>query len=398
LQLRHCVNLRLTITQVNMATTRRNFLNTLTKGAAAASLAPLVGNAFATSSLSPESGITPIITESAGSFEPTATHYRPPYNIGMGGVALGNGFKEADYMESLQAMEAAWQAGIRYFDTSPWYGLGQSERRMGNFLHSKDKKDYVISSKVGRLMYPDTNFKHGLWKGRLNFNYRYDYTAEGVRKSVEDSLLRLGIPALDIVFIHDLSPDNEDMKDKWLDYFKIAQNGAMKELTKMREEGLIKGWGLGVNTIEPALKTLEVADPDIFLSATQYSLVKHKDDLNTLFPACEKRGVSIVAGAPLAAGLLAGQDRYLYDGKKPADIMAKYEKMKKVAAAHKVDLRTAALQFTTAPKVVSATIPGARTAKQVTENATSMKTKIPADFWAELKKENLIEPNAPTPV
>lgn len=116
-----------------MATTRRNFLNTLTKGAAAAGLAPLVGNAFDASSLAPESGVTPIITESAGSFEPIATHYRPPYNIGMGGVALGNGFKEASDIESLQAMEAAWEAGIRYFDTSPWYGLGQSERRMGNF-------------------------------------------------------------------------------------------------------------------------------------------------------------------------------------------------------------------------------------------------------------------------
>ena len=376
-----------------MATTRRNFLNTLTKGAAAASITPLIGNAF---DLAPESSVTPIVTEPAASFEPSAKeHYRPPYKIGMGGVALGNGFKEASDMESLQAMEAAWAAGIRYFDTSPWYGLGQSERRMGNFLHGKDKKDYVISSKVGRLMYPDPNFKHQLWKGRLNFNYKYDYTAEGARRSVEESLLRLGIPALDIVFIHDLSPDNEDFKGKWLDYFKIAQEGAMKELTKMREEGLIKGWGLGVNTIEPALKTLEFADPDIFLSATQYSLVKHKDDLNTLFPACESKGVSIVVGAPLAAGLLAGQDRYLYGGIKPKEIIDKYAAMKKVAANHKVDLRTAALQFTVAPKVVSATIPGARTAKQVTENAASMKATIPADFWAELKKERLIEENAP---
>lgn len=376
-----------------MATTRRNFINTLTKGAAAASIIPMAGNAF---DLAPESAVIPVVTESSGSFEPAAAgHYRPPYNIGMGGVALGNGFKEANDLESLQAMQAAWDAGIRYFDTSPWYGLGQSERRMGNFLHGKDKKEYVISTKVGRLMYPDANFTHGMWKGRLNFNYKYDYTAEGARKSVEDSLLRLGIPSLDIVFIHDLSPDNEDLKDKWLEYFKIAQNGAMKELTKMRDEGLIKAWGLGVNTIEPALKTLEVADPDIFLSATQYSLVKHKDDLNTLFPACEKRGVSIVAGAPLAAGLLAGKDRYLYNGEKPADIMAKYEKMKKIAAAHMVDLRTAALQFTVAPKVISATIPGARTAKQVTENAASMKASIPADFWAELKKEKLIELNAP---
>jgi D-threo-aldose 1-dehydrogenase len=381
-----------------MSTTRRNFLNTLTKGAAAVSIAPLVGNALDNDfTLSPESGVTPIVTEPAASSDNSAKHYRPPYKIGMGGVALGNGFKEADDMESLLAMQAAWDAGIRYFDTSPWYGLGQSERRMGNFLHGKDKKEYVISSKVGRLMYPDANFTHPLWKGRLNFNYKYDYTAEGARKSVEDSLLRLGIPALDIVYIHDLSPDNEDFKGKWLEYFKIAQNGAMKELTKMREEGLIKAWGLGVNTIEPATKALEVADPDIFLSATQYSLVKHKDDLDTLFPACEKRGVSIVVGAPLAAGLLAGQDRYLYAGQKPKDIMDKYEKMKKVAAAHKVDLRAAALQFTAAPAVVASTIPGARTAKQVTENAASIKASIPTDFWAELKKEKLIEANAATP-
>lgn len=381
-----------------MAATRRTFINTLTKGAAAASIAPLLGNALDNNmALSPESGVTPIVTESAASSDSIAEHYRPPYKIGMGGVQLGNGFKETSDMEALQAMQAAWDAGIRYFDTSPWYGLGMSERRMGSFLHGKDKKDYVISTKVGRLMHPDADFKHEMWKGRLNFNYKYDYTAEGTRKSVEDSLLRLGIPALDIVFIHDLSPDNVDLGEKWTEYFKIAQNGAMKELTKMRDEGLIKAWGLGVNTIEPAMKALEVADPDIFLSATQYSLVKHKDDLEVLFPACEKRGVNIVVGAPLAAGLLAGQDRYLYDGKKPKEIMEKYEKMKKVAAAHKVDLRTAALQFTAAPAVVSSTIPGARTAKQVTENAASMNTKIPADFWAELKKEKLIEEKAAVP-
>jgi len=378
-----------------MPTSRRDFLNTLTKGAAAATLTPLVGDAL--DSLAPESAVNPIVTEPAGSSKPVADHYRIPYKIGMGGVAVGNAFKETGDAEALQAMQGAWDAGIRYFDTSPWYGLGLSERRMGNFLHSKDKNDYVISTKVGRLMYPDANFKHEMWKGRLNFNYKYDYTADGVRKSVEDSLLRLGIPALDVVFIHDLSPDNADMKDKWLDYFKIAQNGAMKELTKMRDEGLIKGWGLGVNTIEPAMKTLEVADPDVFLSATQYSLVKHKDDLEVLFPACEKRGVSIVVGAPLAAGLLAGVDRYLYNGEKPKDIMDKYAKIKKIATAHNIDLRTAALQFTAAPKVVASTIPGARTAQQAAENAASMNAKIPADFWAELKKEKLIEERAEVP-
>jgi len=378
-----------------MSTTRRSFLNTAGKGIAVASLSPFLTDAFGAPIKNTTE--TPPIFNTIVTDTTSKEHYRPPYKIGMGGVALGNAFKETSDEEALQAMQGAWDAGIRYFDTSPWYGLGMSERRIGNFLHGKNPDEYVISTKVGRLMYPDANFKHDMWKGRLNFNYKYDYTAEGVRRSVEASLLRMGIPSLDIVFIHDLSPDNKDLGEKWLDYFKIAQNGAMKELTKMREEGLIKAWGLGVNTIEPAMKTLEVADPDIFLSATQYSMIKHKDDLNILFPACEKRGVSIVVGAPLNAGFLAGVERYDYGGKLPKEHVEKREKIKKVAKAHNVDLRTAALQFTAAPKVVSATIPGARTAQQAKENAVSMKVKIPVDFWKELKKEKLIEENASVP-
>ena len=378
-----------------MTTSRRDFLNTAGKGLAAVSLSPFVANAFDTATSKNEA--PPIILTTVSGSIQNHKHYRPPHKIGMGGVALGNAFKETTDTEALEAMQGAWDAGIRYFDTSPWYGLGQSERRMGNFLHGKNPDEYIISSKIGRILYPDTNFKHEMWKGRLNFNYKYDYTADGARRSIEDSLQRLGIPSLDIVFIHDLSSDNADLGSKWLDYFKIAQNGAMKELTKMRDEGLIKGWGLGINTIEPALKTLEVADPDLFLSATQYSMIHHKDDLNTLFPACDKRDVSIVVGAPLNAGFLAGIERYDYSGKMPKAYVEKREKIKKIATTHQVDLRTAALQFTAAPQVVAATIPGARTAKQVQENAASMKATIPTDFWDELKKEKLIEANAPVP-
>jgi D-threo-aldose 1-dehydrogenase len=377
---------------------RRTFLTTASKGIAGAMLAPIV-TSF--DSPSESAGLSaddnPLLLPDTKP-QPVAEHYRPPYKWGMGGVALGNAFMETDERQAYEAMQAAWDAGVRYYDTSPWYGLGISERRMGRFLRDKDKNEYIISTKVGRLLYPDASFKHEMWKGRLNFNYRYDYSADGARRSVEDSLQRLGIPSLDIVYIHDLSPDNKDLRKQWTEYFKTAQNGAMKELTKMREEGLIRGWGLGVNTIEPALRTLEVADLDIFLSATKYSLVYHKDDLNTLFPACEKRGVSIVVGAPLAAGLLAGKDRYLYDGKKPKEIMDRYDKLKKIAADHKVDLRTAALQFTAAPNVVASTIPGARSPQQVKENVASMTAVIPEAFWKELKHEKLVEQNAPEPI
>jgi D-threo-aldose 1-dehydrogenase len=359
-------------------TTRRKFLT-----AAALTAAAAAGSSLSSAAPAPS--------------QKPGGRYRPSTQFGLGGVAIGNGFKVTPDSEAEDTLEAAWAAGVRYFDTSPWYGLGLSERRFGHFLDNQKPEDYVISTKIGRLLVPDQSFKHGMWKGDLGFNYRYDYSAEGTRRSVEDSLQRLGISKLDIVFIHDLSPDNEDMKEKWTEYFETAARGAMKELSKMRDEGLIKGWGLGVNTPEPILKTLEAADPDIFLAATQYSLMRHEDALNKLFPACEKKGVSLVIGAPLNAGFLAGVDRYNYGPTIPDGFVEKRDRMIKIAKEHGTDLRTAALQFTVAPSVVSATIPGARSAKQAKENAASMKAKIPAEFWTALKKEKLIAENAPVP-
>ncbi|KGE13468.1 aldo/keto reductase [Sphingobacterium deserti] len=325
--------------------------------------------------------------------------FRPAHKAGFGGVALGNGFQEHSDVACLQTMEAAWNAGIRHYDTSPWYGLGISERRMGMFLKDKAKADFSISTKIGRILEPQENFKADglLWEGKMNFKYRYDYSASGARKSVEDSLQRLGLSSIDIVYIHDLSPDNGGMKDNWTTYFTEAASGAMKELTKMREEGLIKAWGLGVNTIEPILKTLEVADADIFLSACQYSLIEHEADLYEVFPKVAEKDASIVVGAPLCAGFLAGKDRYLYSGKFPAGVKEKLQAFKQVAKNHAVDLRTAALQFAAAPAVVSAVIPGASSAQQAIENAKSFDIKIPADFWKELKAEKLIAGDAPVP-
>ncbi|WP_286857726.1 MULTISPECIES: aldo/keto reductase [Sphingobacterium] len=325
--------------------------------------------------------------------------FRPADKAGFGGVALGNGFQHNTDLECLQAVEAAWNSGIRLFDTSPWYGLGISERRMGLFLKDQPRDSFTLSTKVGRLMEPKEDFtmEQILWKGKLNFGYTYDYSAAGVRRSVEDSLQRLGLSSIDVVFIHDLSPDNGDMKDSYARYFEEAAKGAMPELTKMRAEGIIKGWGLGVNTIEPILQTLDVADPDIFLSACQYSLIKHDDDLNKVFPKVAERDISIVVGAPLCAGFLSGKDRYLYDGKFPAGVKEKLNALERVAENHAVDLRTAALQFAAAPNEVSGVIPGAHTAEQAVQNALSFKAKIPAGFWEELKYEKLIAENAPVP-
>lgn len=323
-----------------------------------------------------------------------------PYKFGLGGVAIGNGFKEITDEQARQTLEAAWEAGVRYFDTSPWYGLGLSERRFGQFLHHKKREDYVLSTKVGRVLKPTKNVPKTMWHNSSPFDYRYDYSAEAVRRSIEDSLQRLGISSIDYAFIHDLSPDhNQEYKagTTWEDHFEIARISAIPELEKMKDEGLIKAWGLGVNTIEPILKTLQVAQPDVFLSAIQYSLVHHKDALERLLPAIEKSEAALINAAPFNAGLLAGQKRYNYSGEMPEEISERYKKILKTAEKHGVNLVAASLQFSLAPKVAGTVLAGASKPEQVKENMKALEERIPAEFWKELKQEKLIEQQAEVP-
>jgi D-threo-aldose 1-dehydrogenase len=321
-------------------------------------------------------------------------------NFGIGGVAAGNAWHVNSNQQIEMAMSAAWDAGVRYFDTSPFYGFGLSERRMGHFLFEKNRDEFVLSTKIGRVFDADPNFKSdpkSLWKGKLNFKYRFDYTAAGVRRSIEDSLKRLGLSSIDIVYVHDLSPDTGELGDKWMDQFNIAAKGAFPELTKMREEGIIKGWGMGVNTPEPILKAMEVADPDICLVAIQYSLVDHKNALEKLFPAMEQKKVKAVIGGPLNAGFLANRDRFNYGDTIPAEMTEKRNKINAIIGKYNIDLRTVALQFAAAHPVVAAVIPGASTAGQASSNAQAMATKIPAALWTDLKQAKLIEQQAPVP-
>lgn len=322
------------------------------------------------------------------------------FKFGLGGVAIGNGFKEISDEQAQKTLEAAWEAGVRYYDTSPWYGLGLSERRYGHFLHNKKRQDYVLSTKVGRVLKATKNVPETMWHNPSPFDYRYDYSAEAVRRSLEDSLQRLGISSIDYAFIHDLSPDHNEEYEKgttWKDHFEIARTEAIPELEKMKKEGLIKAWGLGVNTIEPILKTMEVAKPDVFLSAIQYSLVHHKDALKHLLPAIEKSGAALINAAPFNAGLLAGQKRYNYDGKMPEGIQERYQKILKIAKKYEVDLVAASLQFSLAPKAAGTVLAGASKPEQVKQNVKALEAKIPSEFWTELKQQNLIEKKAEIP-
>jgi D-threo-aldose 1-dehydrogenase len=322
--------------------------------------------------------------------------------FGLGGVPFGNEFAYVTDEVAYATIEAAWDAGVRYYDTSPWYGLGLAERRLGSFLHKQTRSEYVLSSKVGKLLTAsrDNNAKEYFPFTSSPNNLRYDYTADGIKRSIEDSLQRLGVDALDVVFVHDLSPDNPWLPGPWEEQFAIAQSGAFPALRRMRDEGVIAGWGLGVNSPEPILKLMDVADANVCLLARQYSLIDHANALHRVFPKARERGMRFVVGSSLNAGFISGSARFNYGSdnyKIPADAIEKRGRLRAIAARHGVDLRTAALQFSSAPDVAAALVVGCSNPQEVLADYTSLSTKVPAQFWSELRTEGLIESDAPVP-
>jgi len=368
---------------------RRDFLSIATAGSALAASDVLLGGILPASADMPQGG-------------GRGGRYVPPVRFGLGGVPFGNEFEVVSDEDAYLALEAAWNAGVRYYDVAPWYGLGLAERRYGNFLHNKKRDDYVLSSKVGKLLKatPHNDAESNFPFSPSPNNVVFDYTADGVRRSIEDSLQRMGVSRLDIAFVHDISSDNKLLPTSWKEQFEIALEGAFPALSRMREEGIIKGWGVGVNTPDPILRVMQESDPDVCLLASQYSLINHANALNNVFPVARQRNVKFVIGSSLNAGFISGSPRYNY-GKTswsiPRQYIEKRERLRAVAAQFGTDLRTAALQFSAAPDVAAALIVGAHTEAQVLANVSSMQATMPPEFWAELKRQNLIEQNAPTP-
>ncbi len=325
----------------------------------------------------------------------SAARFKPHGPLGMGGAPLGNLFTAIPDDLATGAIVAAWDAGVRHFDTAPHYGAGLSEHRIGAALRHHKRGDYTLSTKVGRLLEPAAevpeiadNFQHG-----LSFTRKLDYSYDGAMRSIEDSLQRLGLPSIDIVYIHDCGEDW--LGAAWREQFDVAMAGAARALTKLREEGVIKAWGFGVNVVEPCILALERSDPDIFLVAGRYTLLDHTA-LKELLPKCEARGARAVIGGPYNSGILAGGTTFNYEAA-PPDLVARAKAIGAVCARYGVDLKAAALQFVVAHPAVVAAIPGPRTAQEVTQNAAAMAQKIPLDVWAELKAEKLLPAEAPTP-
>jgi len=330
--------------------------------------------------------------------------YLPSGPLGFGAAPLGNMFRNIPDSEADATVEAAWLAGTRYFDTAPFYGAGLAEIRLGRELSKHKRSEYRLSSKVGRLILNDIEqevqtfgekgdlFRHGL-KNRVV----YDYTAEGAVRSIEDSLKRMGVEYLDFVWIHDIARDFHG--DNWIAQFEIAHRGAMVALAKLRDQKVIKGWGLGVNRVEPCELTIDMTElqPDAFLLAGRYTLLDHVQALQRLMPACEAKKVDIVVGGPYSSGVLAGGTNFEY-APASAEIRARVERIKSLCDRFNVTTKAAALHFALAHPATAAVIPGASRPERIAEDHAAINEKVPAEFWHALREQALVSPVAPLPI
>jgi D-threo-aldose 1-dehydrogenase len=321
-------------------------------------------------------------------------HFAPPGPLGFGGAPLGNMFDVVDEPTAEAALVAAWDSGVRYFDTAPHYGSGLSEHRFGHVLRRYPRDQFVLSTKVGRMLHADASApRNPPFVQALPFRVAVDYSYDATLRSVEDSCQRLGLASIDIAFVHDVAADH--LGDAWEEQFAVAREGAFRALTRLREQGVIRGWGLGVNLVEPCIRALEQADPDVFLLAGRYSLL-NQPALERLFPMCAERGVHVVVGGPYNSGLLAGGRTFEYQDA-PREMVEKRDRIAEICARHGADIRSAALQFCAAHPVVAAIIPGAKHARKVQENARLMSERVPAAVWQELRQAGLLPDDAPTP-
>lgn len=323
--------------------------------------------------------------------------------LGFGTAPLGNMFRAIPDEEARATVEAAWDQGIRYFDTAPFYGAGLAEERLGQVLATKPRDSYVLSSKVGRVVLdepetdlPDFGEKGGLFEHGNPNKILHEWTADATERSIEGSLKRLGVDRLDIVWVHDIAQDFHG--DAWIQKFEEARTGAFRVLSRLRDEGVIKAWGLGVNRTEPIELTLALDEPrpDGFLLAGRYTLLDHEHALQRLLPMAEDQNVSMVVGGPYSSGVLAGGTNFEYQ-QAPPEIIERVERLKALTDRHGISIKAAALQFSLAHPVTAAAIPGASRPGRIAEDTAALDESIPAAFWTELRAGGLVSPAAPLP-
>ena len=318
--------------------------------------------------------------------------------FGMGTASLGNIFANYSEAEAQETLAAAWQAGVRYFDTAPWYGHGLAEHRLGSALRNWPRDQAFLSTKVGRVYDPAPRGQDARvqWQGGLNFAVRYDYSAGGFAQSLAQSRLRLGQPSVDALIIHDLDRDYHGAA--YDDHMQALTGSGLAYLHRLKAEGEISAVGMGMNTLSDFTEIAPWIEVDFFLVAMPYTLADQAA-LHGPMADCLRRGIKVIIGAPFASGLLAAPSApgvmYAYAPAIPA-MVQKALAIEAACLRHGVPLAAAALQFPLLHPAVVSVIPGAVSAAQARQNAENFARPIPADLWADLKMQGLIDPQAPT--
>lgn len=322
--------------------------------------------------------------------------------LGFGAAALGNLYTAIDDARATATLDAALAAGLRYVDTAPHYGRGLSERRVGDGL--RGMSDVIVSTKVGRLMEPDATItddrERDGFHTAMPFRMAYDYSHDGILRSHEHSLQRLGLARVDLLFVHDIGRVTHGAADAGY-RAQLIDGGGLKALERLRDEGTIKGFGLGVNEVDVCLELMEVARFDVILLAGRYTLLE-QGPLDRFFPACAAADTAVVVGGPYNSGILATGSaaaaipRYNY-APAPQEVLDKVRALEAVAARHDVPLAAAALAFVLAHPQVASVIPGLADPEQVADTIRLYHAPIRQDFWNELRHAGLVRPDAPLP-
>jgi D-threo-aldose 1-dehydrogenase len=327
----------------------------------------------------------------------TEVHLSP---VGMGGVPLGEIYERIDERIAESTLESAWDSGIRYFDTSPWYGRGLSELRFGHLLRRKARADFMLSTKVGRTFHrpPEpAKFEGQFWKGGLPFDHRFDYTHAGIMRSYEQSMMRLGLNSIDLLLIHDLDVAEIGSEDLVRHHTKQLDMSGWRALETLRHYREIKAIGAGVNILGTIPEFLRRFDLDFFLVAMPFTLLDQAP-LEEEFPLCAERGVGIIIGSPFASGILATGtqvDRPMYNYVEATpEIVERVRRIETVCADYNVSLKAAAFQFPLRNPLVASVVSGAATPAQAAENAKLVDHPIPEQFWSELHRQRLLHPSA----
>lgn len=309
-------------------------------------------------------------------------------SIGLGSAPLGGLFSAVSDADAEATLAAGWSAGIRFYDTAPLYGFGLAERRVGGFLRQQKRDSFAISTKVGRLLRPEADSaEDDHYKGAPALRPQFDFSYDGVMRSVEESLVRLGLDRVDVLLVHD--PD---------DHYDDAVSGAFRALQRLRADGTVKAIGSGMNQSEMLIRFAEAVPVDCFLLAGRYTLLD-QGALEALFPVCAAKNIGILLGGIYNSGILANPHPGAKFNYQDADaaLVARALALDELCRKHGTELKAAALQFCMTHPAVTVAVLGARNAAEVADNIAMSERTAPQAFWQELRAKNLVDPRAPLP-